>query len=755
MNNSNFDHRGALALCLALYAATASAAEPADPFARAAAIQQEVADIRGLPFKQPVPMEKQTPEGLIRHMEREAGNSMPDASEKHFDKIVRRLGLYRGPPIEDFSNMIQSVMTSQVAAYYDSDTKRVYLLNEGSNALEQGVVYSHELYHALQDQYFDLDSFVSGKLKLDSDQTLSRVAVVEGEATYMHTLWGIKQMMKQPPPRALVAPIIQAQADVDVAQLMAMSGASAKDKAEADAIPPFILEVMIGNYMKGAAFIFALQDKDWTNVEKLYKEYPPQSTEQILHPEKWLAREGPATIRWQDLGKDRALKDWELIDDDVIGEAQWRIIFKVQGLAADAKAAAAGWNGDRYAVLKRKKSDETLLLLRTSWDSEAEATEFVEAYRRVLVAKYQGTPEATQVEQHGAEVFIVEGGRKEDLAAMMKIVKSANQKPGASAGAAVVSALSPLSGAKLDELDPVLVTGERPGPALWKVTRKGKDNVLWILPTFEPLPDSLVLRSAELEKVIKDSQSVYFLRKVNPPSSFSEDPRTKSATQNVAGKRLEDVVAPELYQQFRSLTDRYASGSEMVNIYRPVIAADWLKQMARRRLQLTDRSVYNTIVGLAKKYDVKIWTVIMKYPETWDRKIAKLEQAPREGDAACAKAKLDRLEPDLKEVVRRANAWADGNITALLADKDLYDTQLEPKVCEKYFNDIKVGSLQPRPDKGWAYRSAVGHFKTNHSTLAIVPIVDLFEKNGLIARLKRAGYQVEPPPSLSLASMEE
>src|SRR5690606_34963717 len=102
---------------LAVCASAVPAAEPADPFARATIIQQEVAELRGLAFKQPVPMERQTPEGLIRHMEKEAGESIPDAYEKHFDRIVRRLGLYRGPVIEDFTSLIQSVMASSVAAY--------------------------------------------------------------------------------------------------------------------------------------------------------------------------------------------------------------------------------------------------------------------------------------------------------------------------------------------------------------------------------------------------------------------------------------------------------------------------------------------------------------------------------------------------------------------------------------------------------------------------------------------------------------
>ncbi|HXR50990.1 MAG TPA: hypothetical protein VN762_02540, partial [Steroidobacteraceae bacterium] len=82
---------------------------------------------------------------------------------------------------------------------------------------------------------------------------------------------------------------------------------------------------------------------------------------------------------------------------------------------------------DRYAVFKRKGSDETLLLLRTAWDSEAEARQFTEIYRRALAVKYEGASDPVSVEQQGADVFIVEGGRKADLAALMKVVRQSKK----------------------------------------------------------------------------------------------------------------------------------------------------------------------------------------------------------------------------------------------------------------------------------------------------------------------------------------
>ena len=423
----------ALSLTPSLHAqAPASAVAPTiDPVALAARVQLDVEAIRGLPFKHAIPLAKQSPEEFGEHLDKEMVEAVPEAVSDHFGKIVRRLGLYRGPEIEDFRGMMRTVMTSQAAAYYDPQEKRIYILSGTGDELELGLIYAHELYHGMQDQYFDLQAYLPQDEKLDGDQLLARQAVVEGEATYIHTLWAVRKMMNANPSRELMAPAIRMQAELTIDQLRGMVGESAEEAmAEIDNIPPFILETLLGNYLKGAAFVFAVQEQGWPAVETLFKANPPKSTEQILHPEKWLAQEGPAIITWPDFRKVQALRDWELLDDDVVGEIQWRIIFNAQGLQADAEAAAAGWDGDRYAVFKRKGSDETLLLLRASWDSEAEATQFVAAYRRALAVKYAGASDPVRVEQQGADVFIVEGGRKADLDALIRVVRQAKKTHG-------------------------------------------------------------------------------------------------------------------------------------------------------------------------------------------------------------------------------------------------------------------------------------------------------------------------------------
>jgi hypothetical protein len=421
----------------------ATAPPPVDPQVVADGIAAEVAQIRGLPFKQPVGVELQSGAQFAEYVSRRLDEVVPEPIRRHYGLIVRTLGLYRGPPIDDFSSMMTTVMSSQVGAYYDPEKKRFYVVMGGLPELMQGVLYSHELYHALQDQHFGLTRYLEtgpqrGDPSFSSDALLARQAVVEGEATYMMNLWMMQKMMQKAPPREVVAKAVAMQVNMSmdqirealkqpqVAEFVGTDLQGAMQSAES--IPPFILDALLGAYLKGVGFVFAVHEQGWPAVEKLYTDNPPRSTEHILHPEKWLAREAPVAFEWPDFGKVPALREWELLESDVLGEFQWRTVFKEHDLAAEAESVAAGWGGDRYAVFKRRDSDATLLLLRTSWDSEADAKEFVDAYRRVLTLKYADKAVPTRVVQKGVDVFVVEGAPEASIDSLLTVVRKAKKK---------------------------------------------------------------------------------------------------------------------------------------------------------------------------------------------------------------------------------------------------------------------------------------------------------------------------------------
>jgi hypothetical protein len=302
-----------------------------------------------------------------------------------------------------------------------------------------GALYAHELYHGLQDQYFDLNRYLLNPARhdsLDEDQMLARRAIVEGEATYMMTLWLVKHATGSMPSRELLANAVQQQSKMDLEtmraafkqpQIAELMGEDVKAVFDAiDSIPPFMFDSLIGAYLSGLGFVFAVDERGWSEVEKLYRDRPPISTEQILHPEKWFAGEAPTRISWPAFS-DRSLRDWDLLEDDVLGEFRLRSVFKAQGLKAEANTLAAGWDGDRYAVLKHKKSGELLLMLYTAWDTEADAAKFVDGYRRALATKYAGVDEPTRVIQKGKGVLIVEGGGATKIDSIVAFVGKAKR----------------------------------------------------------------------------------------------------------------------------------------------------------------------------------------------------------------------------------------------------------------------------------------------------------------------------------------
>jgi hypothetical protein len=428
-------------LCTSGVLAQTPAATDPNPQVLANKIQDEVAALRGLKFKQKITASKQSPAEFGKYLESRIKEDVPEQVSRHYGKIVQKLGLYRGPEIKDFEGTMKSVMTSQAGAYYDPQTKTFYVLLEGLPEMMLGAFYAHELHHGLQDQYFDLEKYMGmrqGNRTLDSDQRMARQAVVEGEATYIMSLWTIKSMMQDTPTREVMSTVVRMQSQMDMAQMKQMMqqpqmkelvGEQVKDSIEASAdIPAFILESLLGAYLKGLNFVFQVEAGGWAAVEKLYRDAPPESTEQVLHPEKWLAREAPVDIEWPSLG-DPQLKNFEVLDNDVLGELLWRVVFKEHGLdAATADAVAAGWNGDRYLVLKEKSSDELLLLWRTSWDSATEAKEFADAYTKLLAVKYEGKRAATRVVHSGTSVSIVESENDATVDSLVKFVANARER---------------------------------------------------------------------------------------------------------------------------------------------------------------------------------------------------------------------------------------------------------------------------------------------------------------------------------------
>ncbi|MCB1150681.1 hypothetical protein KDK88_04000, partial [bacterium] len=381
----------ALLLCLlaALPAAAVETVTDASPALEVEEIMHLIEKVREKPFLESIRAADQSVADFEAYLDRTLDAQIPPELAENYETIMRAVGLYRGEGLGDFKAVSKMVMMSQAAAYYDPETAAFYVVMHDMADSMRRPVYAHELTHGLQDQHFDLNAYLLDHAggALNDDQLLARQAVVEGEATYVMTIASVVDMLGMTPPREMLGIGIEMQAGMSAKQLSAMVEGSpvlaemGGDMAAAveamDEIPAFLMETLMGSYLKGQAFIHAVQAGGWTAVDALYAK-PPVSTEQILHPEKYAAGEVP--VRFDLDALDPVLtQGWTRLHANTLGEMQWRVVLEEHGLDDIARDVAAGWDGDAYAVYA-DAADATLLLLTTHWDTEQDAEEFEAAY---------------------------------------------------------------------------------------------------------------------------------------------------------------------------------------------------------------------------------------------------------------------------------------------------------------------------------------------------------------------------------------
>ncbi len=302
-------------------------------------------------------------------------------------------------------------------------------------------------------------------------------------------------------------------------------------------------------------------------------------------------------------------------------------------------------------------------------------------------------------------------------------------------------------------LEEVLVTGQQPGPGLWKVTlpSAANDHVLWILGTYGPLPKKMRWRSTELEAVLAQSQEyigpVVMRAEVGPLGGVTLLPSLVGIRKNPGGERLQDVVPPDLYARWLPLKERYIGRNDDVEEWRPIFAAQEVYTKALRESGLEQYGVIGPAVEkLARKARVKVTEpkVTVKV-EKARAAIKDFKQMPLD-DVECFARTIARLESDLDLMKVRANAWARGDLAKLreLAPVD------NASACIAVVMNAQV--MQDRGYTDWPRRRAAAWVSAveealagNASTVSALSIEEILKPDGLVARLRAKGYVVEDP----------
>jgi len=298
-------------------------------------------------------------------------------------------------------------------------------------------------------------------------------------------------------------------------------------------------------------------------------------------------------------------------------------------------------------------------------------------------------------------------------------------------------------------LDSVTVTGEQPGPGLWKVTRG--DHTLWIMGVQYPLPKNMTWKAAEVQQAIAQSQVVIADASAKPEVSFFHKltllPAVYSARKNEDGKTLKDVLPPDVYAHWVVLKAKYIGDDAGVERLRPLVAANELYDKALAKSGLARNGlIWDTIKNVAKKDRVKIVEPEASIPLDDPRQtIRDFTQTDVALDVQCLAATMRRLETDLATMRERANAWAVGDVDAL---KKLPPPS-QQEACRAAVSSnprlhAQLDAAMKQIDQTWL-AAAESALRDNANSFAVLPMDELLRPDRRLGMLRAAGYMVEEP----------
>jgi uncharacterized protein YbaP (TraB family) len=293
-----------------------------------------------------------------------------------------------------------------------------------------------------------------------------------------------------------------------------------------------------------------------------------------------------------------------------------------------------------------------------------------------------------------------------------------------------------------DSMEVVLVTGEQPGPALWRVS--SVDHTLWILGEVSPLPRKVRWRSKQVESLLGSSQEVILHYSGYWTANRRQTKELEEASVLPDGKNLRDQVSPDLYERVLNVQKSYGS-HERLDRMRPYDATRTIHMGAVKSLGLAPFSVSYSMQKLAGKAKVKV-TSFMAPSVTFEDH---LRLVSSDEAVACLEQVVGRIEDGGAGMRRLANAWSTGDIDALRQLVPRFgfypDGYRSGKCSEVVFGSAqKAADMLSRRNASWL-KEAERALRDNAATVAVVPVAELFAVDGYLAGLRAKGYTILEP----------
>jgi hypothetical protein len=337
-------------------------------------IQKQVSEFRGLKASNSVLRALLTSDQLRQHVTDDFLKDYTPEEAQNDTVSLAAFGLLQSD--YDLHNFLLELYSEQIAGFYDHETKEMYVVQDESFQGPERLTYAHEFIHVLQDQNYDIQNGLNYKeevCEIESERCAAIQALLEGDASLSEMTWfqtyGTDQDRKE-----ILAKYAEYKSPIY------------------DSAPDFLKEDFLFPYQQGQEFVQSLYDLGgWEAIDQAYQNLPV-STEQILHPDKY-PHDQPLSVSLPDL-KETLGVGWEEVDQGVLGEWYTYLVL-AHGHNPQSRldenttsTASEGWGGDAYAVYYNQDTKDTILNLKTVWDSSTDAEEFTRAFETYATERY-------------------------------------------------------------------------------------------------------------------------------------------------------------------------------------------------------------------------------------------------------------------------------------------------------------------------------------------------------------------------------
>ena len=384
--------------------AKAAQTEPSKPITKAQAkelfrsvdeILQFVSQDTGLPIKHKVKRKLITRDKVERYVDKRLKDDKDTQRLERSQLVLMKFGMI--PPNYDLHSEFLKLLSEQVAAYYDSKTKTVNLLDWVQPELQKTVL-AHELTHALQDQAVDLEKWGMAGAKDDLPLPDQQEQVVEeAQAARQNVTEG--QAMVAMLDYTLAPAGLNVLTAPDVVNAMRATMTDGKDAPVLASAPVFLRESLLMPYTFGLDSVReVLSKKGRTAAYAGMLAHPPIDTRQVMEPDTYIAGQDvePPTI--PDLDK-LITPGYERYDFGGMGEFDIYLLARQYAPDTDAKQYYTHWRGGYYLAVHAKPApkDQIALLYFSRWDSPVAAQSFQKLYSGYVPARYHLGPDVGMI----------------------------------------------------------------------------------------------------------------------------------------------------------------------------------------------------------------------------------------------------------------------------------------------------------------------------------------------------------------------